>query len=116
MKERHRGIDLQVEADRQQQLLRGIQAGLIQSAHDLSEGGLAIALAESVFTGKGLGVEVDLAGDATVALFSETQSRFLVTVRPEHKEDFETTVDNAVHIGLVTNNDTLLVRVNGTTK
>ena len=39
-------IDLDVETQRQQQILAAIQAGTVQSAHDLSEGGLAVALAE----------------------------------------------------------------------
>src|SRR5699024_6655009 len=42
-------IDLQVEAERQKQLLAAIRQNLVQSAHDLAEGGLGVALAESVF-------------------------------------------------------------------
>ena len=42
-------IDLAVEQNRQQQILAAIQAGTVKSAHDLSEGGLAVALSESVF-------------------------------------------------------------------
>ncbi len=61
------------------------------SAHDLSEGGLAVALAEMLFAGD-LGATVDLAGvpcaedaddDATL-LFAESASRYLLEVRPEH--------------------------------
>src|SRR5699024_10809086 len=71
-------IDLAVEAERQKQLLKAIQENLIVSATDISEGGLAIALAESVFNENELGVNISLEGDATVQLFSETQSRFIV--------------------------------------
>ncbi len=43
-------INIEIEKERQDQLLAAIRAGLIQSAHDLSEGGLAVAVAESLFT------------------------------------------------------------------
>ena len=59
-----------------------LTAGLVQSAHDLSEGGLAVALAETTFTAKNLGLEVTVTGSPTTALFAETQSRFVVTVKP----------------------------------
>jgi phosphoribosylformylglycinamidine synthase subunit PurL len=86
-------IDLEKEATRQQQLLAAIRAGLVQSAHDVSEGGVAIALAESTFGAEGLGTEVTLAGEEVAALFSETQSRFIVSVKRENKEAFEKTVE-----------------------
>ena len=106
-------IDLQVEANRQNLLATAIREGLVGSAHDLSEGGLAVALAESLFKGQGLGVEVNLTGDATVALFSESQSRFLVTVKAENKEQFENLWTDASQIGSVTNDGKLIVSVNG---
>jgi len=55
--------------------------GLLASAHDLSDGGLAIALAESCLRG-GHGCEVSLAGDAFVGLFSESVARAVVSVPP----------------------------------
>ncbi|MCH2044228.1 MAG: AIR synthase-related protein [Saprospiraceae bacterium] len=65
---------------------------LIESSHDLSDGGLLVAIAESAFGGK-LGASINLPTDAnlsTVAqLFSESHSRFLVTVRPENQAAFE---------------------------
>ncbi len=69
--------------------------GLIASCHDLSDGGLGVALAESAFAG-GCGLHVELAQLPVagvlrddVMLFSESQSRLLVTVHPEHMEAFE---------------------------
>lgn len=106
-------IDLGVEAKRQQTLTRAIRDGLVESAHDLAEGGLGVALAESLFSGKGLGAEVNVSGDATVALFSESQSRFLVSVKPENKEAFEKMYAEAVQIGTVTNDGSLKVSVEG---
>ena len=105
-------IDLQVEANRQNLLATAIREGLVVSAHDLSEGGLAVALAESLFKGQGLGVEVNLTGDATVTLFSESQSRFLVTVKAENKEQFQNLWTEASQIGSVTNDGKLIVSVN----
>jgi phosphoribosylformylglycinamidine synthase len=65
-------------------LTRAAKGHLLASAHDLSEGGLAVALAESCLQG-GIGAEVDLpAGLPThSALFSESQGRAVVSVRPE---------------------------------
>jgi phosphoribosylformylglycinamidine synthase len=77
-------IDLEQEKRNQEFLLEAINAGLVRSAHDLSEGGLAVALAESAFHGaRRLGCDVDLDGPlrADALLFGETQSRIVVTCR-----------------------------------
>jgi phosphoribosylformylglycinamidine synthase II len=73
----------------------GMAQGLVASCHDCSDGGLGIALAETAFAG-GLGMDVDLrlvpgAGALRddVTLFSETQSRFVVTVQAKHVAAFE---------------------------
>ncbi|MCL2112671.1 MAG: phosphoribosylformylglycinamidine synthase subunit PurL [Streptococcaceae bacterium] len=80
-------FDLDSEKRNQELVLAAIKAGLVQSAHDLSEGGLAIALAESAFAGN-LGVTVKV--DATDAqLFSETQGRFILSVSADKTADFE---------------------------
>jgi len=72
-----------------------IYKGLVSSAHDLSDGGLGVALAEKAFAG-GLGIEAHLSkvpyeGEKRedFVLFSESAGRILVTVSPEHKEEFE---------------------------
>ena len=66
-----------------------IMVGLVRSCHDLSEGGLAVAVAEMAFAG---GVGADLArlgpGADEVNLFAEAPSRFLLEVRPQHAEQF----------------------------
>jgi phosphoribosylformylglycinamidine synthase len=56
-------------------------AGLLSAAHDLSDGGLAVALAESCLRG-GIGCAVRLPGDPFTALFSESAGRAIVAVRP----------------------------------
>src|SRR5699024_10527350 len=105
-------LDLQVEAKRQTQLINAIQQGVVQAAHDIAEGGLAVALTESVFNEKGLGLEVDITMDPTVALFSESQSRFIVTVKQENREKFETLVANVERIGHVTADNQLTIKAN----
>ena len=69
--------------------------GLLASCHDLSDGGLGVALAESAFAG-GFGLTIDLDRvpvEGTLRtdrlLFSESASRLLVTVKPEHQARFE---------------------------
>lgn len=93
-------IDLSLEAKRQKQLLQAIQSGLVASCHDVSEGGLAVAVAEAMIPNQ-LGAEIVVSGDPIVALFSETQSRFLISVKPQHKKAFiEAT--GASYLGKVT--------------
>ncbi|MEN2467837.1 phosphoribosylformylglycinamidine synthase subunit PurL [Ornithinibacillus sp. JPR2-1] len=103
-------INLDIEAKRQAQLLEAIQSGLVVSAHDLAEGGLGVALSECLFYDTSLGADIQVSGDVTVELFSETQSRFIVSVRPEQQEVFEQVVEDAVQIGLVTSDGQLTVR------
>ncbi|MEK4487273.1 phosphoribosylformylglycinamidine synthase subunit PurL [Psychrobacillus sp. FSL H8-0484] len=108
-------IDLQVEAARQKALLTAIKSGVVQSAHDIAEGGFAVALAEKAFGANGLGVEVTINGSATTALFSESQSRFLITVKPENAAKFEEIVKDAVKIGAVTDaNKVVITNEDGT--
>lgn len=101
-------LNLENEKERQEQVLKAIRAGLIESAHDLSEGGLAVALSECLFGSRELGAEVAITGNPVSALFSETQSRFLVTVKKEHQSEFEKMSDAAL-IGVVTDSKTLKI-------
>lgn len=83
-------IDLEFEQKLQEGLLEAIQGQLVNAAHDLSDGGLAIALAEMAIFGK-IGAKVEpkaLSGDTVEVLFSEAQSGVLVTVQPEKEQAF----------------------------
>lgn len=102
-------LDLAVEQKRQQQILTAIQKGLVASAHDLSEGGLAVALAESLFGTSKLGAKVNISGEPVSELFSETQSRFLLSINPENQASFEALVEDAICIGSVTADNKLVV-------
>jgi len=103
-------IDLQVEVSRQDALLTAIQTGLVASAHDIAEGGFAVALAEKTFGAKNLGVDVTITGSAITALFSESQSRFIVTVKEQNAKAFEEIVKDAVNIGTVTSDTSVVIR------
>jgi phosphoribosylformylglycinamidine synthase II len=63
--------------------------GLLTAAHDLSDGGLAVALAEACLTG-GVGCQVTLPGDPFTLLFSESAGRAVVAVRPGAEAEFAT--------------------------
>ncbi len=95
-----------------ERLSAAIEGGLVASCHDCSDGGLGVALAESAFAG-GLGMDLDISAipvaNATVALFSESQSRFVATVRPDRAAEFEKTLsDSAVlKLGAVIQEPTL---------
>ncbi len=103
-------IDLDTEAKHQEQLLDAIRAGLVSSAHDIAEGGLGVAIAESLFNDKELGADVQFEGDLTTALFSESQSRFVVTVPEKAREAFEAKVEDIQLVGTVTVTNQLVVR------
>jgi phosphoribosylformylglycinamidine synthase II len=77
-------LDMLRERAVQAACLRAAESGLLRSAHDCSDGGLAIALAESCFsslTRRAVGAEVNLTGELSVAarLFSESPSRIIVS-------------------------------------
>jgi phosphoribosylformylglycinamidine synthase len=100
-------VDTPSARDRYERLSAAIEQGLVASCHDCSDGGLGAALAESAFAG-GFGMDLDLTGlgveDAVVALFSESQSRLVVTIRPEKVAGFEGVMgESAVYrLGVVT--------------
>src|SRR5256714_5776216 len=81
-------VDLAHEIEIQHAVRDLIREGLVKSAHDCSEGGLAVALTECCFNPEKLfGVEIDLKADDTPAatvLFNESQSRIILSVGPEN--------------------------------
>ena len=104
-------IDLHVEKERQEQLLDAIKAGIIVSAEDIAEGGLAVTLAEKAIRGN-KGVHVKISGDPTVQLFSESQSRYVVSVKQENVEKFEALGLEAVKVGVVTEEQDFVIATN----
>ncbi len=97
---------------------KAIDEGLVKSCHDLSEGGLAVAAAEMAFAG-GYGLELDLRkvpgkelARNDFALFSESNSRFLIEVAEADREDFEELMrgKGCALIGKVTKEQKLLIQ------
>lgn len=84
-------LDLDTEKKLLGTVLSSIRGGLVRSAHDLSEGGLAVALAESCISG-GIGANIELSAGGLrpdVALFSESQSRIVLTAAPDRAEELK---------------------------
>jgi phosphoribosylformylglycinamidine synthase len=77
-------IDLQLEGRVHRAVLAGIKQGAVTAAHDCSDGGLAVALAEMCIAGdKGLDASAAaFGGRIAAALFGEAQSRIIVSVKP----------------------------------
>ncbi|MCX8093929.1 MAG: phosphoribosylformylglycinamidine synthase subunit PurL [Candidatus Goldbacteria bacterium] len=87
-------IDLKLESQIQKTIRNGIKAGIIKSAHDISKGGLAVALAECCITAKlhgekNIGAFIEIQSDIRIdsLLFGETQSRIIITTS---KKDLNT--------------------------
>jgi len=77
-------LDLENEVALQKAVIELIQKGMVDSAHDCSDGGLAVALAEKAFP-KGVGARVNVASEglpAEFALFGEDASRIVVSCDP----------------------------------
>jgi len=81
-------LDLELEKSVQAAVRDAIASGLVKSAHDCSDGGLAVALAESCIAG-GIGANVHLTDGLPpiASLFGETQSRIVVTVTDKAAEE-----------------------------
>lgn len=90
-------LDLDFEASLQQALLGAIRKKLVNAAHDLSDGGLGVALAEMViFSGIGIRVDIrELGNNPHEVLFSEAQSGVVVSVPADKKGSFENHFDEA---------------------
>jgi len=98
-------------------ITKAIDLGVVKACHDLSEGGLAVAVAEMAFTG-GYGIELNLRKVPRKALnrndfvlFAESNSRFLIEVSEKAKEDFEALMKGKVYaeIGRITKTPRLCI-------
>src|SRR5699024_7686083 len=85
-------------------------SGIIQSSEELVEGGFDVSLVESVMIAKGLGVDITLQHEIATVLFTETQSRYLVTVKAVDAEEFEALSDDCIKLSKVTNDEKLTVQ------
>ncbi|CAI8412369.1 MAG: Phosphoribosylformylglycinamidine synthase subunit PurL [Rhodothermaeota bacterium MED-G12] len=81
-------LDLDVELKVQETVLEAITSGLVTAAHDISDGGLAVSIAEMGIFGS-LGAQIDLSvlsGSIHEIWFSEAQSGIVLTCKPDQKE------------------------------
>jgi phosphoribosylformylglycinamidine synthase II len=117
-------LDLEQEQSLQQCVLTLIQKGWVQSAHDCSEGGLLVTLAECCLTHPStpFGAQVTLTQERIrldALLFGESPSRVLVSVKQEHLDHVRQCIQDMVakvpmlSIGHVTDNEHMDVTVQG---
>lgn len=101
-----------------QVLYQAICQGWVASCHDCSDGGLAVALAESAFAGE-KGMEINLRdapheglSSKAALLFSESPSRFIVTINPLYAKEFERAFKGISlgRIGVVTETPKLIIK------
>ncbi len=93
------------------------ELALIESSHDLSDGGLATALVESCF-GQNFGLNISLDNfkglTLQAILFSESHSRFVVSIKAENKASFEAFFqEQATFLGTVTDSGKIEIGMNG---
>ena len=97
--------------ERYRELHRAISEGLVRACHDVSEGGLAVTLAEMCIAGR-LGITVTALphADLATSLFAESQARLVVEIAPRDLSRFrEILGGEAIVIGAVTEDDDLVV-------
>ena len=112
----------QIDVVKNVQLYRGMQTlfekKLLQSCHDVSEGGLLIALIESCFA-QGVGWDISLDNIAEEELheilFNQSAGRFVVSVSPEKKDEFEMALQSWHFLGEVTDSGRTEMNVRGKT-
>ncbi|MFH1424652.1 MAG: AIR synthase-related protein [archaeon] len=113
-------LDKEIALDTYKAVSSAISNSLIQSCHGVYLGGLAVSLAEVAFGG-GLGLEIDLAkvpadmDDETRILYSESPGRFVVTINPEKKAEFEKLMEGIpfAEVGVVTKEPILKITQGG---
>ena len=99
-----------------EKMAKANEAGLLASAHDISDGGLAVALAESAFGGrKGCKIEIPKTEIGALAeLYSESHSRFVVSVPAEKVAEFEAVLGpDCIKLGTVIDDDDMSISIGG---
>lgn len=110
-------VNAKIAKARYDKISQGTRDQIIQSIHDCSDGGLAVTLAETSFSG-GLGINIDIGEPFKQSgipidsfLFSESQSRFVITIKKEHQASFEALMkgDAFYRVGAVTDEPSLII-------
>ncbi len=104
-------VDLEAEKRRGNLVRQFIGAGRVNSVHDISSGGLGVALAEMAIA-SGIGASVSLDAPAHAALFGEDQGRYVLTIAPDKLDSLlEDAIDagvEALHIGHTNGTDLIV--------
>jgi phosphoribosylformylglycinamidine synthase subunit PurL len=116
-------LDLEKEKRAHDAVRALIRIGLVQSAHDCSEGGLAVALAEACLSGRqAFGAELEFGETGLrpeVLLFNETQSRIIISVQKNNAAAALALLEwrsvPSRRLGTITKSDTLKISANGRT-
>ena len=87
-------VDLELEKKNGDFVRDIIRKGLVTACHDISSGGLGVAVAEMAIKGD-IGASITLPGDAATALFSEDQARYVITCTREQRDAVLDTAENA---------------------
>ena len=82
-----------------EQLIQAIESGEVVACHDISNGGLALSIIEMCMSGVGAEITFDGQLRNDVELFSESNGRWIVQVKPEHEFAFSKRFDFAKKIG-----------------
>jgi phosphoribosylformylglycinamidine synthase len=111
-------IDLNIEKKLHDTLLKLIDDGLINSAHDISEGGIISAIAECCIINEsnliGADVKVPVNSREDFSLFSESQSRIIISISPDKKSEVEKLLRDAnQHFTLLGKTGGKYFKVNG---
>lgn len=97
-------VDAKTLLKNSEAILKAIEKDYVLAVHDISEGGIAVALAEMCFGGNtGADIDIGKIGEmrADMKLFSESPSRWLVEVPEDKKDEFESGVKSSIRIGRV---------------
>ena len=87
-------VDLELEKKNGNFVRDIISKGLVTACHDISSGGVAVAVAEMAIKGN-IGASITLPGDAATALFSEDQARYVITCTREQRDAVLDTAEKA---------------------
>lgn len=87
-------VDLELEKKNGDFVRDIIRKGLVTACHDISSGGLGVAVAEMAIKGN-IGASITLPGDAATALFSEDQARYVITCTREQRDAVLDTAEKA---------------------
>ena len=89
---------------RMEQLIQAIENGEVVACHDISNGGLALSIIEMCMSGIGAEISFDSKLRSDIELFSESNGRWIVQVKPGLEDEFSKRFDFAKKIGTVNKN------------